>query len=87
MLYKLSYFKKSRSGICANDFKNKKEVDTININFLLSLSGLQRFEMPLSVKYVEDFAIVTMSNNDTYYIDKTSFEDLSKALAVPAAGN
>ncbi len=87
MLYKLSYFKKSQSGICANDFKNKKEVDTINLNFLLSLSELQRFETPLSGRYVEHFAIVTMSNNDTYYIDTTSFEDLSKALAVPAAGN
>lgn len=80
MLFKLNFFKKSQTGVCADDFKNTKYIDTINLKYLLSLSDLQKFETPLSGKYVGEFALVTMSNNDKYYIDENSFADLSKAL-------
>ena len=80
-MYKLHYFRKSQTGICADDFKNAKEVDTINLNFLLSLSDLQTFVTPLSGRYVGNFARVTMSNNDKYYIDENSFADLSEAIS------
>jgi len=39
MFYKLLYFKKSQDGIWGEDFKNKQEIETINLKFLLSLSG------------------------------------------------
>ena len=80
-MYKLHYFRKSQTGICADDFKNTKEIDTINLRFLLSLSDLQKFETPLSGRYVGKFALVIMSNNDKYYIDENSFADLSEALS------
>ena len=80
-MYKLHYFIKSQTGICADDFKNAKEVDTINLNFLLSLSDLQTFVTPLSGRYVGKFARVTMSNNDKYYIDENSFADLSETIS------
>lgn len=79
-MYKLHYFKKSQEGICADDFKNEKEIATINLKLLLSLSDLQKFETPLSGRFVGKFAIVTMSNNDKYYIDENSFVNLSKLL-------
>ncbi len=59
--------------------------DTINLKFLLSLSDLQKFETPLSGRYVGKFALVTMSNNDKYYIDEDSFADLSEALSMMPA--
>lgn len=68
------------NGICANDFKNKREVDTINLNFVLSLSSLLQFLKPLSGSYVDNYAEVIMSNNDVYYIDEKSFEDISAAI-------
>lgn len=79
-MYKLHYFKKSQTGICADDFKNAKKVDTINLNFILSLSDLKKFVTPLSRRYVGKFAIVTMNNNDKYYIDENSFAYLLEAL-------
>jgi hypothetical protein len=80
-MYKLHYFKKSQTGICADDFKNATEVDTINLKLLLSLSDLQKFRGPLTGKYIGKFALVTMSNNDKYYIDENSFVDLSETLS------
>lgn len=84
-MYKLHYFRKSQTGICADDFKNAKKVDTINLKLLLSLSDLQKFETPLSGTYIGKFALVTMSNNDKYYIDENSFADLSEALSKVSA--
>jgi hypothetical protein len=84
-MFKLHFFKKSQNGICADDFKNAKEIDTINLKYLLSLSDLQKFETPLSGRYVGKFALVTMSNNDKYYIDENSFADLSEALSKVSA--
>ena len=45
-LFKIQFFKKSDNGICADDFKNTREVETINLRFLLSLSDLQKFKTP-----------------------------------------
>jgi len=81
MLFKLRFFKQSQIGICADDFKNEKKITTINLKFLLSLSDLQKFETPLSNRYVGKYALVTMSNNDKYYIDENSFFDLSETLS------
>lgn len=43
-MFKLQFFKKSKNEICANDFKNTKEMETVNLKYLLSLSSLQNFE-------------------------------------------
>lgn len=80
-MYKLHYFRKSQTGICADDFKNVKKVVKINLKFLLSLSDLKIFSTVFTEKYVGKFAVVTMSNNDKYYIDENSFSDLSQALS------
>lgn len=79
VIYKLHFFKKS-TGICGDDFKSKIQVDTINLNFLLSLSDLQKFVLPFSGTFVGKFASVTMSNNDIYFIDEKSFVNLSIIL-------
>lgn len=80
MIYKLQYFRKSQNGICATDFENERLTDFINLNFLLSLSDLGKF-YTITDRYVDKFAIVTMSNDDKYYIDEKSFKDLSGVLS------
>jgi hypothetical protein len=81
MIIRLLYFKKSQTGICADDFKNKEKVDIINLEYLLSVSDLESFMTPFTGRYVGKFAIVKMSNNDTYYIGGASFRYLSEELA------
>lgn len=86
MFFKLHFFKKSDNGICANDFKYKqKHIETINLKMILSLSDLLIFEKPLSGDYVGNYALLTMSNNDKYYIDEKSFADLSNAISMVSA--
>ena len=75
----LKYFHTGK-GICGDDFKNDEKIITININFILSLSELQTFELPFSGKYIGTFASLTMSNNDVYYLKQESYLELSKAL-------
>jgi len=78
--HQLHYFKKSQNGICADDFTNKEQLDTINLMFILSLSDLLNFDLPLSGKHVGQYALVTMSNNDKYYIWRNSFMYLKNVL-------
>src|SRR5690606_18753900 len=85
MFFRLHFFKKSNNGICADDFKNKTEIDTINLKMILSLSELLKFETPLSGRYVGKYAMLTMSNNDKYYIHENSFADLSNAISMVSA--
>jgi len=85
MFFRLHFFKKSSNGICADDFKNKTETDTINLKMILSLSDVQKFETPLSGRYVGDYAMLTMSNNDKYYLHEKSFADLSNAICMMSA--
>jgi len=80
MLFKLHYFKKAEH-ICGDDFKNKNQIDTINLNHVLSLSELQKFNLPFSGKFVGKYALATMVNNDKYYIKEDSFSELSSALS------
>jgi len=80
MFYKLLYFKKSQDGICGEDFKNEQKTETINLKFLLSLSGLIKYENPFSGRFVGNFAIVTMSNNDRYFIDMNSFFNVNQFI-------
>ncbi len=79
-LFILEYFAKSDQGICSNDFKNKDQLVKINLNFVLSLSELEKFTLPLSGGYVDSYALLTMSNNDKYYIREKVFKKLGKAI-------
>jgi hypothetical protein len=79
MMYNLQYFRKSQNGICAADFDNKRMHDLINPSFLLSLSGLQNFHT-ITGNFAGKFSIVTMSNDDKYYIDEISFNALQEYL-------
>lgn len=81
MFIRLTYFKKSQiDSICANDFENEEYTDIINSRHLLSISNLQEFRTPLYQKYVGDFAVVKMINNDKYHIKKDMFIILSAGI-------
>jgi len=80
-MYKLLFFSKSQNGICADDLKNKNQVESINLSLLLSLSDLLEFRKPFSGDFVGNYAKVTMSNDDAYYIDANSFAELSAAVS------
>ena len=86
-LYKLYYFSKSKYGICGSDFENERKMVLINISLILSLSDLMKFNLPLSGEYLEDFALLTMQNNDKYYIDVSSFNDLNKYIDESKSSN
>lgn len=77
MIFSLEFFAKSDKGICANDFKNPPPYCKINLNFVLSLLELIDFTKPLSGDFVKKYAIVTMSNNDKYYILEPQYHTLS----------
>ena len=74
--FPLKYFAKTNTSVCSNDFKNKDRVEKINLNFVLSLSDIEKFTLPLSGEYVSSFAILTMMNNDKYYIRESSYKEV-----------
>jgi hypothetical protein len=78
-MYKLKYFKKSDT-ICGDDFKLQDEIENINLDFLLSLSEIKNFRLPLSGTYVDNYAVVTMSNNDMYCIRENVFNELKEII-------
>lgn len=80
-IHKLEYFK-SGTGLCADDFNNKKESININIKYLLSYTNIKDFNLPLSGKYVGKYAFVKMKNNDIYYINEESYNKLNKFINI-----
>lgn len=81
MFYKLSYFKKAEN-ICANDLKEKDQIDIINLSFISSLSELKKFYLPFSGEFKGLYALLTMNNGDRYYISEESFTDVLKQMKV-----
>lgn len=79
MFYKLYYFKKADS-ICANDLEEKNKIENINLSLVSSLSDLQRYHLPISGTFKGNYALLTMNNGDRYYINQTSFENVSEAI-------
>lgn len=79
MFYKLIFFQKSEGGICSLDFKQKQKICTINLSLVLSLSDLLAFHEFRS-GFISEYALLTMMNNDKYYLKKDSFIDLSGIL-------
>lgn len=80
MFHKLKYIIKTDGGVCADDLRQDIKTVTINKKFILSLSDLTRFIKPFSNDFITDYAIVTMSNNDRYFINKESFNDIKNIL-------
>lgn len=78
-LVQIRYFAEGK-GICGDDFKNKDKYITINLNFLLSLSGIERFTLPFSGSFVDNYAIVTMSNGNMYYIRSHQYDKIQDAI-------
>lgn len=76
LLYQLCFFKKSKEGLCAADFDNRRQLDIINLFFMSSISSLTRFYYPLSDKPGSNYAELKMNNGDTFYIDEKSYDDL-----------
>lgn len=72
-VYDLRFFKCTQVGICASDFDNKEETDKINIDYILSISGIKKFNTPFSGKFIGEYAVITMANNDHYYISRKSY--------------
>ncbi len=81
MFYKLHYFKKAES-ICANDLKEKEQIDMINLSLVSSLSELKKFHLPFSGQFMGNYAQLTMNNGDKYYISSDSFIDVLKQLEI-----
>lgn len=79
MFYKLHYFKKADS-ICADDLKEKNQIDTINLSLVSSLSDLKKFHLPFSGDFKGNYSLLTMNNGDRYYINENSFADVSEAI-------
>lgn len=73
MFYKLQYVTKSETGICGSDFDDNRKEDNINTSLILSISSLMEFKLPFSGRFICNYALVTMSNNDKYYIDEEEF--------------
>ena len=80
-MFKLHFILKSQTGICANDLNNENQVEFINLKFLLSISDLLEFHLPFSGDFKGNYAKVTMSNDDAYYINENSFAELSDAIS------
>lgn len=73
MFYTLNFLKKiiaksEVTGVCASDLKEGESQEMINLEFVLSVSDLLEFKLPLSGDFVCNYGIITMSNNDKYYI-------------------
>lgn len=81
-LFTLTFFcKNPTKGIAGSDFENMEQQVKINLDFLLSLSDIQPFVLPFSRQHVGNYAIVTMSNNDIYYIREKYYYKLNDFLA------
>lgn len=78
--YKLHYFVKGVNGICADDFKRKRETDIVNISLVSSVSMLQQFFLVSSKAFIGAYAVVAMSNGIKYWIDEKSLNNLSEVL-------
>lgn len=78
-MHKLEYFKLG-NAICADDFKNKPQAEYINLQQISSYSNIKRFTTPLSDRYVDDYAIVSMLNGDRFYINKEEYLKLMEAV-------
>lgn len=76
MFYKLTFIRKNENLLCGADFNLRRKETTINLNFILSLSDVAMFHLPLSGKEVGEYAVLTMSNNDTYCVSKTEYSKL-----------
>lgn len=78
-LFTLKYFSKS-DGISGSDFENQDKIVKINLDFLLSLSNLEEFRLPFSGDFRGKYVLVTMSNNDRYYIREEEYKKLEHAI-------
>lgn len=82
-MYKLSFFIKTDKGICGSDFERPECIELINTNFILSISDLKSFELPFSGTFKGRYALITMSNNDQYYIKEISYKNIISFLPNP----
>lgn len=85
-MIRIKYFKKSNNGICGSDFHNIQECVDINSNYILSISDLKEFSLPLSKEYVSKYSILIMSNNDKYFIKEESYNNLINDLGKYTTG-
>jgi len=79
-LIEIQYFSSSNEGICGNDFKNKNKYITLNLDFLVSLSRLEKFTLPFSGNFVDNFAVITMTSGDKYYIREGQYNVLYNTI-------
>lgn len=79
-LYTLKYFNKN--VICADDFKSTDKTAMINLKAISSLTELEPFILIFSGKHVNNYATLTMTNNDRYYIREETYEKLKNNLVI-----
>lgn len=84
VFFELAHFKQvdnvKKDGLCGADFERPDDIETINLNSVLSVSSYGPFKLPLSGKVSGYFALVTMRNSQGYCIRKPAYKDLKKAL-------
>ena len=81
--FNLAFFKFSQDrfdNICADDFKNNIVCGTINLEYILSISNPHTFKLPFSGDTVGLYAIVTMKNDDKYYINENTHSILLQTI-------
>lgn len=75
-IFELTYFKQANgfigNDLCADDFKQPEKHILINLDFLLSVSPMLGFKKPFTNILVGEYAIVKLSNGDTFYIPPKS---------------
>lgn len=78
-MYKLKYFTTGK-GMCASDFENQLQIENINLKQVSSFTDMKKFNLPLSGTYKGDYAIVSMLNDNKFYINKAEHGKLTEAL-------
>lgn len=76
----IEYIRKGNGGLCGADFLEEGRKTIINITYILSLSDLIEFTLPISGTAVAYFSMLTMSNGDIYYLNDESYKKLKKEL-------
>jgi len=80
-MFSIHFFANSAS-ICANDFKNETQVEYINLQHVSSLSGLMRFHLPFSGKYVSSYGVLSMQNGDKFCITEDEYYRIKEELKI-----
>lgn len=76
----ITFFHKGDNGISPNMYENVSEVELINLNSILSITNIKKLFKAFSGEFVGEYAIISMSNNENYYIKKGEYLTIIKKI-------